>query len=311
MKIAVVGLGKMGNALVYRLTNAGFQVIGFDPDVKARRKAAVYGAHVTDSLEHCAQQATVIWLMIPAGELVDNVLEQLKPYLQKESIIIDGGNSHFSDSVRRAKRLKSHGIHFIDCGTSGGLAGKRKGFSLMLGGDKKIIASIEPLFKALATSKGYAYMGPAGAGHYVKMVHNGIEYALLEAYAEGFHLLHSGSYKNLDLETITQVWSHGSIIRSWILDLAHAVFKRDQNFDNVDGAIQESGMGAWTIQEAYAQKIPALLIEDALEIRAWSRQSGGNYATKLVALLRHEFGGHSITKSNKNLIKSKTKKRTR
>lgn len=307
MKVAVIGLGKMGAAIVYRLTKADIHVIGYDPDVKARRKAATYGAHVTDSIEHCAQQAAVIWLMIPAGELVDSILKQLKPHLQKESIIIDGGNSHFSDSVRRAKSLKTKGVHFIDCGTSGGLAGRTKGFSLMLGGDKKIIATLEPLFEALAAPKGYAYMGPSGAGHYVKMVHNGIEYALLQAYSEGFHLLHAGAYKDLDLETTSRVWSHGSIVRSWILDLAHAVFKRDQKFENVDGAIQESGMGAWTVQEAYKQKVPVVLSEDALDIRAWSRETGGNYATKLVALLRYEFGGHRVIKKEKSVIKSKKK----
>jgi len=306
MKVAVIGLGKMGVALVYRLVNAGIPVIGYDPEVKARRKAATYGAHVTDSAEHCAQQATIIWLMIPAGELVDAVLQHLKPYLQKGTVVIDGGNSHFTDSVRRARSLKTKGIHFIDCGTSGGLAGKTKGFSLMLGGDKKIVSDLEPVFQALAAPQGYAYMGPSGAGHYVKMVHNGIEYAVLQAYAEGFHILHEGAYKNLDLEMVSHVWSHGSIIRSWILDLAHSIFKRDQKFENVDGAIQESGMGAWTVQEAYKQKIPAVLLKDALDIRGWSRDTGGNYATKLVALLRHEFGGHSVIKKEKK-VKSKKK----
>lgn len=310
MKVAVVGLGKMGVALVYRLVNASIDVIGYDPDVKARIKAGTYGAHVADSLEHCAQKASIIWLMIPAGELVDTVLKQLLLILPKQSIIIDGGNSHFSDSVKRASLLKRHGLYFIDCGTSGGLAGKTKGFSLMIGGDKKIIESLDPLFKALAAPRGYAYVGPSGAGHYVKMVHNGIEYALLQAYAEGFHLLHDGRYKDLDLETITRVWSHGSIIRSWILDLAHKIFKNDQEFAQIEGAIQESGMGAWTIEEAYAQKVPTVLIENAHEIRAWSRKTGGNYATKLVALLRHEFGGHRVTIQKKSFPKlNKIKKK--
>jgi 6-phosphogluconate dehydrogenase len=299
MNVGVIGLGKMGNAIVFRLMNAGFKVIGFDPDLKARKHAATYGAHVTDTLEHIPQKARIMWLMIPAGNLIDTVLKQLQPSLQREDIIIDGGNSHYTDSVRRAKMLKKKGIHFIDCGTSGGLAGKLKGFSLMIGGNEQTVKKLEPIFKALAAPKGYGYMGPSGAGHYVKMVHNGIEYALLQGYAEGFNLLRHGAYKKLDLEEISRVWSHGSIIRSWILDLAHAIFKRDQAFGSLSGDIQEGGTGRWVVEEAYAQKIPAVLIEDALSIREWSRTTGGDYATKLVALLRHEFGGHAVTKSKK------------
>lgn len=299
MKIGVIGLGKMGHAIVFRLINGGFKVLGYDPDLKARQQAAIYGAHVTDTLEHVAREARIIWLMIPAGDLIDSVLKQLLPTLQPDDIIIDGGNSHFTDSVRRATMLKKKKIYFIDCGTSGGLAGKEKGFSLMVGGDQKVFEKIEQIFKALAAPKGYGYMGPSGAGHYVKMVHNGIEYALLQSYAEGFNLLHHGSYKNLDLEEISRVWSHGSIIRSWILDLAHQIFKHDQKLDSVGGEIQESGTGRWTVDEAYAKKVPTVLIEDALDIREWSRTSGGDYATKLVALLRHEFGGHAVTKSKK------------
>ena len=299
MKIGVVGLGKMGSAIVFRLTNAGFKVLGFDPDLKARQHASTYGAQVTDILEHISQQARIIWLMIPAGELIDKVLQQLQPSLQPGDIIIDGGNSHFFDSVRRAKLLKKKSIHYIDCGTSGGIAGKIKGFSLMVGGDEKIYNIIEPILKALAAPGGYGYMGPSGAGHYVKMIHNGIEYAVLQSYAEGFNLLDNGSYNNLDLEKISKVWSHGSIIRSWILDLAHKIFKKDQELDSVGGQIQESGTGRWVVEEAYAKKIPAVLIEDALTIREWSRTTGGNYATKVVALLRHAFGGHAITKIKK------------
>jgi 6-phosphogluconate dehydrogenase len=304
MNIGLIGLGKMGNALVFRLVNGGFKVVGYDPDLKARQHAAVYGAHVTDTLEHIAVQTRIIWLMIPAGELIDSVLQQLQPFLKPNDIIIDGGNSHYTDSVRRAKMLKKKKIHFIDCGTSGGLAGKLKGFSLMVGGDQKIFEKIEPILKALAAPKGYGYMGPSGSGHYVKMVHNGIEYALLQAYAEGFNLLKYGSYKDLDLEEISRVWSHGAVIRSWILDLAHTIFKHDQNFTDVGGGIQESGTGRWTVDEAYARKVPVVLIEDALEIREWSRATGGDYATKLVALLRHEFGGHAVTKSKKKRKKS-------
>lgn len=299
MVVGVIGLGKMGSAIVFRLTKGGHQVIGFDPDVKARRHAATYGAHIVESLEHVAQQSRIIWLMLPAGELIDEVLKKLQPFLKPNDTIIDGGNSHFTDSLRRAKTLKKKKINYIDCGTSGGLAGKTKGFSLMLGGDRLTIQNLEPIFKAIAAPQGYDYMGPSGAGHYVKMVHNGIEYALLQSYAEGFDLLHNGTYKNLDLKKISKVWSHGSIIRSYILDLAHSIFNQDQTLESIGGEIHESGTGRWTVEEAYAQKIPLVLIQDALDIREWSRKTGGNYATKVVALLRHKFGGHAITKIKK------------
>lgn len=299
MKIGVIGLGKMGKAIVYRLRRAGFAVIGFDKRLKAETSVTKYGATIASSIEKIPQQADVVWLMVPAGKTVDLVLMELKLYLKKDHIVIDGGNSYFKDSINRAQQLKKNGIHFIDCGTSGGLAGKKKGFSLMVGGNEKIFNYLEPVFKALAAPKGYGYMGKSGSGHYVKMVHNGIEYALLQAYAEGFHVLKNGSYKNLDLEKITSVWEHGSIIRSWILHLAHDVFKHDQELKDITGAIQESGMGQWTVDEAREKNIPVTLIDDALKIRAWSRQTGGDYSTKLVALLRHAFGGHAVTKRKK------------
>ncbi len=303
LTVGVIGLGKMGQAIVYRLIKAGFQVYGFDKDKKACAKVMKYGVVIVDTVEQVSQRARIVWLMVPAGAIVDAVVKQLEPHLQKNDCIIDGGNSHFSDSLRRAEELKKKEIYFIDCGTSGGLAGKQKGFSLMLGGNREIVEQLIPVWQALAARQGYGYMGSSGTGHYIKMVHNGIEYAMLQAYAEGFHLLHQGSFSNIDLELVTRVWGHGSIIRSWILHLAHTIFKKDQKFEAISGQIQESGTGFWTVQEAQAKHIPIPLIEKALEVRAWSRATGGNYATKIVALLRHKFGGHSVTKLKKAKVR--------
>lgn len=296
MKISVIGLGRMGHAIAFRLMGAGHDVWGFDTDSNNLKLASDIGVNISSTVQELASKVNVFWLMVPAGEIVDNVINQLSNVLKPGDIIVDGGNSHFSDSVRRYKMLKETQVNFVDCGTSGGVHGKELGFSLMVGGDKKIFDNLEPIFKALAAPGGYAYMGPAGSGHYVKMVHNGIEYALLQSYAEGFHLLKDGEYKDLDLAKISDVWNHGSIIRSWILDLAHNVFINDQDFSNISGQIGENKTGRWTLDEANDKNVPVDLIERSLEIRALSRKTGGNYATKIVALLRNQFGGHPLKK---------------
>lgn len=299
MKIGVVGLGKMGNAVAFRLIKAGYRVLGFDPNHQARQHLLALGGELVDRIDLIAQQTHIIWCMLPAGPLLDTVLEQFRSYLKAGSIIVDGGNSHFTDSVRRAKELSLLQIAFLDCGTSGGIHGKERGFSLMIGGDHHAFLQIEDIFKVLAAPDGYAYLGPAGAGHYVKMVHNGIEYALLESYAEGLSVLKNGSYQHLDLAAITRVWNHGSVIRSWILELTQTVFEHDQEFKSISGEVADNGTGRWTVQEAHEKNIPVPMIEDAVKIRDWSQKSGGNYATKIVALLRNQFGGHSIKKSLK------------
>jgi 6-phosphogluconate dehydrogenase len=236
--------------------------------------------------------------MVPQGELVDKVIAQLQPILKRGDIIIDGGNSKFSDSMRRAQELALHGIYFIDCGTSGGVHGRENGFCLMAGGDKKVYDIVEPLFKAVATYGGYAHVGPSGAGHYVKMVHNGIEYGLLQAYAEGFDVLKNGQFKDqhLDLEKIASLWNHGSVIRSWILDLVENIMKEDPNLDDIKGNFASTGMGKWTVEQAHAMNIPVPVIEESLKVREWSEKTGGNYATKIVAMLRNQFGGHAVSK---------------
>lgn len=298
MNIGVIGLGRMGSALVTRLVNGGHTVIGYDPSETTRKYSEARGASTVTSLVTLAEQVRIFWLMVPAGDLVDDVINTLKPHLQPGDIIIDGGNSFYEDSVRRHNNLATMNIAYLDCGTSGGLAGETVGFSLMVGGNKKIFDHIEPLLISIAAPEGYAYVGPSGSGHYVKMVHNGIEYALLQSYAEGLHLLKEGQYPNLDLAAITKVWNHGSIIRSWILELAQNILTRDQELANISGEIGENLTGRWTLDEAQKQGVPVDLIEQALAIRTLSRQTGGNYGTKLVAMLRNEFGGHHITKKN-------------
>ena len=298
MNIGLIGLGKMGHAIAHRLINGGHHVVGFDANPTAQEEAKKLGATTAHSIPELAQQVRIIWLMIPAGKLVDDVLKTLLPHLKPNDIIIDGGNSLFLDSIRRHELLRAKNINFLDCGTSGGLLGEKIGFSLMVGGDKEIFEKMNDIFRAIAAPDGFAYMGPSGAGHYVKMVHNGIEYALLQSYAEGFHLLREGHYKELDLEKITNVWNHGAVIRSWILDLAHNVFEHDQKLIDISGEIGENLTGRWTSDEAKKHNIPVDLIERALAIRALSRQTGGNYGTKVVALLRNQFGGHDVKKIN-------------
>ncbi len=296
MKVGIIGLGRMGNAIAQRAAQAGHEVIGFDPSSSSQEEAQNIGIFLSSSMADLAWQTRVIWLMVPAGTIVDSVLQELAPHLKESDIIIDGGNSKFTDSIRRAKELAQRGIIFLDCGTSGGLAGRDIGFSLMVGGDHDAYTKIHDLLAAIAAPGGLGHVGPSGAGHYVKMVHNGIEYALLQGYAEGFQVLKEGSFKHdaLDLEEITRIWNNGAVIRSWILELAHGIFERDQELKNVGGAIEESGTGAWTVEEAHKNNIPVPTIEESLKIREWSRATGGNYATRVVAMLRNAFGGHSV-----------------
>jgi 6-phosphogluconate dehydrogenase len=295
MRLAIIGLGRMGFAIAERVLDAGHKVVGFDIDVHLCKQLDEVGGTSVTSLAALAEDARIFWLMVPA-KLVDQVLQELVPHLKGGDIVIDGGNSKFTDSIARARMLQLKNIFFLDCGTSGGVHGRAIGFSLMVGGDKDSYTKIHSLLAAIAAPNGVGYMGSSGTGHYVKMVHNGIEYALLQAYAQGLHVIKDGSFKKeyLDLAEITRVWSNGSVIRSWILDLLHDIVAKDQSLAHISGEIGELGTGQWTVDEALQHKIPVDLIEKAVEIRSWSRKTGGNFATKLVALLRHAFGGHSI-----------------
>lgn len=298
MNIGLIGLGRMGLGIGQRLVNDGHHVAGFDFSAQALARATALGITAYGELEDLARTTSTFWIMVPAGAPVDKVITTLQPHLKPGAIIIDGGNSHFSDALRRSAQLKENNIAYLDCGTSGGLHGAQTGYCLMVGGDKQAFDYIEPILKSIAAPNGYGHVGPTGAGHYVKMVHNGIEYALLQSYAEGFQLLKHGHYPELDLATLSNLWQHGSIIRSWILQLATNVLERDQSFGHISGRIGENKTGQWTIDEAHKQNVSTPMLEKALEMRAWSRESGGDYATKMVALLRHEFGGHPLVKKD-------------
>jgi 6-phosphogluconate dehydrogenase len=296
MKIGVVGLGRMGEAIVYRLVKGGFEVFGFDPSESSRNAIGNLGATPVETLTALAETSDVIWLMVPAGDAVDKIINEIKASLRKDTIVIDGGNSNFQNSVRRAKELEKNGIAYLDCGTSGGLKGRDIGFSLMIGGDHIAYEKVKTIFQAVAAPNGYAHVGPSGAGHYVKMIHNGIEYSLLQSYAEGFHLLKKNNrYKELNLERISRVWSHGSVIRSWILDLAHEVFEEDQELTTISGEIGENKTGRWTMDETKEQDIPMDLLKRSLEVRKESREGKPSFATKVVSMLRNKFGGHKVS----------------
>lgn len=297
MNFGIIGLGKMGTAIATRVVSAGYTVWAFDPTQHGRLAGHTAGAHITSTIQEVAQHTSIIWLMVPS-DVVDSVIKELLPSLKPDSIVIDGGNSNFADSIRRSGELASHGIDFLDCGTSGGVHGLANGFSLMVGGDAAVYAKVVHILKFIAAPSGVTLVGPHGAGHYVKMVHNGIEYGLMQAYAEGIHMLRDGSFKDaqLDLAAITGVWQHGSVIRSFLLDLTHEILEKDQKLDNVAGVVAETGMGAWTSQDAANHAIPVPVLDAALQVRAESRKTGGNYATKLLALMRHAFGGHAVEK---------------
>lgn len=312
MKVGLIGLGRMGQAIAARLVHAGISVVGYDKFMPEKIDLSIHSVSDNDShrltssalfstvktAADVAEQARIIWLMIPQGKPVDEVIEELRPHLKKDDIIIDGGNSFYEDTLRRYELLKKHDVHYLDCGTSGGLHGRNLGFCLMIGGQREAYQACHELFSAVAAPNGFKYLGPSGAGHYVKMVHNGIEYGLLEAYAEGLHVLHNGAYKDLDLAGISHLWNQGSIIRSWILELAHDVLARNPDFSKISGAVGENLTGLWTYEEAQRRSVPVPVIKTALDVRAESRKTGGNYATKVVSLLRHEFGGHPITYIN-------------
>lgn len=295
MKFGVIGLGRMGGAIAFRAIEAGHEVFGFDPDAHNGAQATKEGVCVVDAVAALASQVNIFWLMVPAGQVVDAVINELRQHLKAGDIIIDGGNSNFKDSIRRAQELEKSGIFFLDCGTSGGLYGRSYGFCLMVGGDHASYIKIHEILEAIAAPGGLAHVGPSGAGHYVKMVHNGIEYGLLQAYAEGFHLLHEGAYKDqLDLEQLSRIWNISSVIRSFLLGLVHNVFQKDQKLEKIGGAVDENGTGRWTLDDAREHGIEMPILEASLNTREWSRNTGGNYTTKVIAMMRKEFGGHMV-----------------
>jgi len=299
MQLAMIGLGKMGGNMTERLMRHDHQVVVFDRSPDVVQKYASLGAIGAGSPSEVARKLTaprVVWIMVPAGKPVDDTIGALLPGLFKGDIIIDGGNSNFRDTMRRAAELEQKGINFVDSGTSGGIWGLENGYCLMIGATQEAYSVCEPIFKSLAQPEGYAHMGPPGSGHYVKMVHNGIEYGNLQAYAEGYEILHASKDFKLDLHKIAHVWNHGSVVRSWLNELAEIAFERDPNLDALKGYIEDSGEGRWTVQEAIDLDVPAPVITLSLLVRLRSRQTD-SFGAKVIAALRNEFGGHAVKKS--------------
>src|SRR6185503_11483879 len=300
MQLAMIGLGKMGGNMTERLLRNGHKVVAFDRAPEAVAKYAKLGAAPAKDLAGALQQLAgprIAWIMVPAGKPVDETIAELLKGMGKGDIIIDGGNSNFHETMRRAKELEAKGISYIDSGTSGGIWGLENGYCLMVGGPDAAVKTCEPIFRALAPENGYAHVGPSGAGHYVKMIHNGIEYGMLQAYAEGYEILHaSKDFPKLDLHQIAEVWQHGSVVRSWLNELAASAFARDASLSELKGWIADSGEGRWTVQEAIDSDTPAPVITLSLIMRFRSRQTD-TFGGKVIAALRNEFGGHAVTKS--------------
>ncbi|HEU0075456.1 MAG TPA: decarboxylating 6-phosphogluconate dehydrogenase [Dehalococcoidia bacterium] len=289
MKIGLIGLGRMGAGIAERLRRDGHEVVGYDQNPAISQVASI------EALVRGLPSPHVVWVMVPAGGATLATVEELASMMSVGDIIIDGGNSYYKDSMRLAAQLKQKGINFVDVGTSGGIWGLKKGFSLMAGGERAAYNQIEPLLKSLAPSPetGYGYMGPSGAGHFVKMVHNGIEYGLMEAYAEGFELLSAKQEFGLDLHQVAEVWRNGSVVRSWLLDLGAQALLEDPGLEKLEAYVDDSGEGRWTVQESVELAVPAPVITLALQARFRSRQDQP-FGGRLLAALRNQFGGHAV-----------------
>jgi 6-phosphogluconate dehydrogenase len=297
MELGMIGLGRMGANMTERLLRGGHKLITYDRSPEAIQRCVDKGAFGAHSLADFVKQVSlprVIWLMVPSGEPVDLTIEQLLPSLLENDIIIDGGNSHYKDSIRRADKLKQLGIHFVDAGTSGGIWGLQEGYCLMIGGEKAIVEQLEPIFKTLAPENGFAHVGASGAGHFAKMVHNGIEYGMLQAYGEGFEMLKASQFE-FDLGKISHLWNQGSVVRSWLLELAENAFQKDPQLSSIKGYVEDSGEGRWAVLEAVEREIPASVLTLSLFARYASRQED-SFSAKVIAALRNEFGGHAVRK---------------
>ena len=275
----------------------GHRIISYDRSPEAIQRVVDKGAVGSRSLADFVQQLSqprAAWLMVPSGDPVDQTIEQLLPQLAKGDVIIDGGNSYYKDSIRRAEKLKQQGIYFVDAGTSGGIWGLKVGYCMMLGGEKEVVERLDPIFKTLAPKDGYLHVGPSGAGHFVKMIHNGIEYGMLQAYGEGFELLKASGF-DLDLGKIAHLWNQGSVVRSWLLELAESAFNKDPELASIKGYVEDSGEGRWTVLEAVERDVPASVLTLSLFARFASRQED-SFSAKVIAALRNEFGGHAVKK---------------
>jgi len=302
MQIGFIGLGRMGANMVRRLVRDGHEVVAHNRTVEKavelanEESAAGHKLVAATTVEELVQKLgkpRVAWIMVPAGDATEAQITELLEHLEPGDTIVDGGNTNFHDDVRRHAMCAEHGVGYVDAGVSGGIWGLANGFCLMVGGDRGAVEPIEPAFRSLAPENGYLHAGPPGAGHYVKMIHNGIEYGLMQAYAEGFEIMHASEYP-LDLGAIAELWNHGSVVRSWLLELAVDAFKRNgQDLDTLKGWVADSGEGRWTVQEAIDRDVPAPVITLSLQTRFRSRQDD-SYGGKVLAALRNEFGGHAV-----------------
>ncbi len=299
MKIALCGLGKMGLNLVRNLIENEHEVIAYDIDdqaVRAAEKAGAIGAKSLDNLVAAfSGDRKVIWMMVPAGDITQNLINELTPLLDEEDILMDGGNAFYKDSIRRAAELKTKGIHYIDIGTSGGMEGARHGACTMVGGEKDIVEEIETVFRDVSVEDGYLYTGLAGSGHFLKMVHNGVEYGMMQAIGEGFDILEK-SHFDYDHEKVAKVWNNGSVIRSWLMELMQSAFSEDPRLDDIKGVVQASGEGKWTVETAMELETAAPVIALSLMMRNRSLEND-TFSGKVVASLRNQFGGHSVENS--------------
>jgi 6-phosphogluconate dehydrogenase len=304
----------MGMNMVRRLLKGGHQVVAYNrtPDrVKEIVKAGARGAYSIEELVKKLTPPRIVWLMLPTGRPVDEHIDTLKGLLSKGDIVVDGGNSFYKDDLRHDRELRSYGIHYLDAGVSGGIWGLKIGYCLMIGGDKKIYRYLEPVFKSLAPKDGYLYCGETGAGHFVKMVHNGIEYGMMAAYGEGFEILKESPYgENLDFSEVAHLWNQGSVVRSWLLELAEEAFKKDKHLSSVAGYVEDTGEGRWTVQQAVDAAVPAPVIASSLFQRFRSRQEQ-TFSDKVLAALRQEFGGHQVLKAGKKSHKMPEVKKQR
>ena len=295
MKIGIIGLGKMGYNLALNMKNNGHEVVANDVSKEAMEKINAEGIEVAGTYEELVGKLPsprIVWLMVPAGDITEQVLNKVSALLSEKDIIIDGGNSNYKESVRRGKELKEKGIYFLDCGTSGGMDGARQGVCTMIGGEQVAFAQVEQLFKDISVENGYLYTGESGSGHFLKMVHNGIEYGMMQAMAEGFEILEKSEY-DFDYEKVSRVWNNGSVIRSWLMELMENAFSKDSNLDSILGVMNSSGEGKWTVETALDLQAVAPVITLS-QIMRYRSLENDTFSGKVVAALRNEFGGHAV-----------------
>jgi 6-phosphogluconate dehydrogenase len=302
MDIAMIGLGKMGANMALRLMDGGHRVVAYDIDaqaVEAAEAAGAMGARTLDEVVSKLPVPRVVWVMVPSGKITDDTITAIASRLSAGDIIIDGGNSNYKDSIRHAAEVAEHGVSFLDAGTSGGVWGLKEGYSLMVGGEAEVVEIVRPVFETLApaVNEGWGHVGPHGAGHFTKMIHNGIEYGLMQAYAEGFEILKAKKDFNLDLAQVAHIWQKGSVVRSWLLDLTANALDQDPELSDIKGWVADSGEGRWTVAEAIALDVPAPIITLSLQARFISRQAE-SFAAKLLAAMRNQFGGHAVKKAD-------------